>query len=873
VKNKLLLAGMLTVLLSACSNPFFPEKETKKEINDHNEVITGGEINDLSYTIEVNIIDKGDGDSVDAHPLSGKAGDSVTLDYTVADTAFHNSLVFEGVSVPITSVTGAGSGTGTYTINPDDASDDNKIIIIAVFEHTDLTPDPIVFTDTTPHIVKTYGDEAFTNAITNTYLGSGTISYSSEDETIATVDNNGTVTIGKPGTTVITVRKAADPVYAGAPRAYVLTVRPKPVTITGLGAWDKVYDGTTDATVTGDAVIDGSMPDDDVTVVAGTAAFADRNVGNDKTVSFNSWSLVGADAGNYTVVQPESVTVNITVKPVTITGLGAEDKMYDGTTDVTVTGEAVIDGLMPDDDVTVIAGTAAFSDKNAGEGKKVSFSGWSLAGADAGNYILPAQPEGVTANITPYRLVDKDNLTVIKLTPLNGERDSFVTFNVLPPAEIEPVNITFTHSTPLPSGLSYNAGTLILSYDGETAFPNPDAGNFIVTAVTDNSNYADGIQTFVINVYDGQVDFFGADYDRRIPVTQANITAFNNYANTANGLWRNYKLAEDITLTGTNNWRTIGKNYPATTQFTGSFDGQNNMITGLNINRPTPTEFEQGFFGCISEASSVRNLGLIDGNITGNDYVGGVVGYNFGTVENCYTTGTITGISSLGGVVGRNHGTVQNCYATGDVNGDYNVGGVVGSNEYGMVRNCYATGDVDGDYYVGGAVGYNDSTVENCYTTGTITGIDSAGGVAGSNYGMVENCYATGAVIGNEIVGGVVGHNSDTVENCVALNPSVVTDASDTVIGRVVGYGKGMVILSNNYARNDMVVQHNRNGTGGTDKTITAGLDTADAADITVSQWNTASWWTGTIGWDKAIWDIADGRLPTLMNMPRRNEK
>jgi formylglycine-generating enzyme required for sulfatase activity len=154
--------------------------------------------------------------------------------------------------------------------------------------------------------------------------------------------------------------------------------------------------------VNGTAVINGIIPGDDVSAVV-AAEFDDKNAGTGKTVTFG-YSLGGAEAGNYSLsAQPASVTANITVKPVTITGLSASNKQYDGTTTATVTGTAAISGKIAADTVTVSAGTAAFADKYVGAGKAVIFSGYSLGGADAVNYSLSAQPS-VTADIKPLNI-------------------------------------------------------------------------------------------------------------------------------------------------------------------------------------------------------------------------------------------------------------------------------------------------------------------------------------------------------------------------------------------------------------------------------------------------------------------------------------
>ena len=183
-----------------------------------------------------------------------------------------------------------------------------------------------------------------------------------------------------------------------------VTIAPKPVTITGVTAKDKVYDGTTDATVTDPARIDGLLDADNVTVTPGTATFADKNVGTSKTVTFAGYSLSGTAAGNYNLTaQPASVTANITAKEVTITGVTATPRKYDKTNlDVTVDG-GTVDGAILGDSVTVNRGNAkgTMADANAGTNKSVTVTGYALDGADAGNYKLKGQPTGVTVNITP----------------------------------------------------------------------------------------------------------------------------------------------------------------------------------------------------------------------------------------------------------------------------------------------------------------------------------------------------------------------------------------------------------------------------------------------------------------------------------------
>jgi hypothetical protein len=132
---------------------------------------------------------------------------------------------------------------------------------------------------------------------------------------------------------------------------------------------------------------------------AGSGAFANKNVGNSKVVTVTGYTLGGADAGNYTVVQPTAVTANITPASLAVTGVGANNKVYDATTTATLNGTAAVTALAGDA-VSVGGGRGAFADPNVGNGKAVTVTGFTLGGIDAGNYTV-VQPTGLTAAITP----------------------------------------------------------------------------------------------------------------------------------------------------------------------------------------------------------------------------------------------------------------------------------------------------------------------------------------------------------------------------------------------------------------------------------------------------------------------------------------
>ena len=320
----------------------------------------------------------------------------------------------------------------------------------------------------------------------------------------------------------------------------------------------------------------------------------------------------------------------------------------------------------------------------------------------------------------------------------------------------------------------------------------------------------------------------GRDISRAIPLYQANINEFNTYANTTEGLTRHYKLTEDVTLPtvlpGESNWEAIGT-FP-TAQFTGSFDGQNHTISNLTT---YASGNSQGMFGRINgdgiTRGIVKNVGLISGSINGNDFVGGVVGLNNGTVENCYSTGDMSGDRIVGGIAGWNIGTVVNCYSTGDV---------IGSN-------------------------------------------DNVGGVVGLNIGTVENCYSTGDVSGFGRVGGVVGDNGGTVENCVALNQAITSTSGGYLeFGRVVGFNNGS-FGAGNHARSNMKFIDGPTSTPFTPSPpVISDLNGIHGEDVVVgASVALDSVFSAGRGWDPAVWDVptgvnfdVGGVLPTLNNMP-----
>jgi filamentous hemagglutinin family protein len=257
--------------------------------------------------------------------------------------------------------------------------------------------------------------------------------------------------------------------------------------------------------------------------------------------------------------------------------------------------------------------------------------------------------------------------------------------------------------------------------------------------------------------------------------TAPGTATLQGMAATAN-LTGNYALGSNIDATATSGWNSNAGFAPignSSSIFAGKFDGLGHTISGLKIDRPT-TDYV-GLFGYTGSSAIIQNVALVDGTITGQSYLGGLVGYNSGTISNSYSTGAVNGGAvggngtvighNVGGLVGYNDGTISNSYSTGAITGIADVGGLVGDNESSRtISNSYSTGAVTGVTGtgdvgdVGGLVGENRGTISNSYSTGAVTGTNYVGGLVGYGYGgSISKTYSTGAVNGTASIGGLLG--------------------------------------------------------------------------------------------------------------------
>ncbi len=360
---------------------------------------------------------------------------------------------------------------------------------------------------------------------------------------------------------------------------------------------------------------------------------------------------------------------------------------------------------------------------------------------------------------------------------------------------------------------------------------------------------------------------------------------------------KHFKLMADIDLggfTGTD-FNIIGVGGYS---FKGAFDGNGHTIS--NFSYTSSNRHSIGLFRQISgQNAQIKDLGLVAPNIDvdAGSHVGSLVGQvSSGTITNCYVEGgSVSGEEFVGGLVGWNHGNLNNCYSTCSVAGKDDVGGLVGYNDTAII-NCSAGGEVFGRDYVGGLAGRNDGTIKNssatgsvtgesrssigrenrniggligdnsgplicCSATGDVSGDTQVGGLAGKNSDSIINSYATGSVAGFEYIGGLVGYNTDSIINCYATG----NVSGTTYVGGLVGYkGFAATVLTSFW---DIQTSGQLISEGGISRS-TAEMQTADT--FLFAGWDFVD---ETTNGTEDIWWILEGQdYPRLWWEPTDNE-
>ena len=344
-----------------------------------------------------------------------------------------------------------------------------------------------------------------------------------------------------------------------------------------------------------------------------------------------------------------------------------------------------------------------------------------------------------TARVTIVLTDYTEESMVVQLTGLSTEGGN--------PAEITLYNKGGDTYTALVAPQSVAAGTAFIT----CTFTN---GKTFVYKMKNAADWqAGGEYTYTVSLAAAKDPGYTIEDDGSYTVTSAD--GLMTVAELVNGGKTdiNITLGENIDLTG-KGWTPIGTNYEK--RYKGTFDGRGHTIKGLTV---TTNDQFVGLFGYLDKAGTVKNVVMEGIQITSNHVLmsgntGGVVGYSWGTIENCSVSGSVSGTNCVGGVVGsQKAGSIIGCSSSAIVKGTRYVGGVAGE-KWGTITACYATGDVtleidsQRDLSGGGVVGLNGgSTVLACYATGNVnskgsnTGNVHIGGLFGDNYTVVTACY------------------------------------------------------------------------------------------------------------------------------------
>lgn len=382
-------------------------------------------------------------------------------------------------------------------------------------------------------------------------------------------------------------------------------------------------------------------------------------------------------------------------------------------------------------------------------------SGAAITGTD-GKYAVPAGVYTYAVSKYGYQtetgriIVTNKNVNQnVALTALTAYQ---VKFNVAP----EGAAVTLTH--PVGGTIAADENGAYIVYAGETYAYTVAKADYITVSGSFTAAKNDTIKvtlTYAGAGWDGTTKTAPTQDESGVYLigTAVELAWF---ADAVNGGQKaiNGKLTANINLND-KTWTAFGKydyKLEGKSGFAGTLDGDRHIVSGLKST--------EGLVSCLSSAGTVKNLTVI-GTVSGSSHVGGIAATSYGAVENCLFDGTVTSSSSTsaGGIVGRalQGNRIVNCVNTGDIKNTYasyssilNIGGIVGYT-YGTVENCYSTGNVSAkadrtNKGIGGIAGqvYASAVLRNCYVTGAVTGPEA--GISPvvnlvASGATVENCY------------------------------------------------------------------------------------------------------------------------------------
>jgi CubicO group peptidase (beta-lactamase class C family)/PKD repeat protein len=786
-----------------------------------------------TLTVNVNVTNTGDETATQTLNLTDTGFNNVeqdTVDVTLNGGEFNNSITLDW------STSDGDRGTGDVTVFSENDSDTETVTVneSAFFDvNITGTNSPVTEGDTlevTANVTNT-GDESGTQNVTLDVGALGTDSTAISLPSGASTTEALSVGTGTGDAGSYTATVSSDNDTASTPVEVQEQQQPANFTVSIRSTNSPVTEGDT-LEVTAKVTNTGDESDTQTITLSASALGTNStdvslNGDSSKTVILSVGTGAG-DAGSYTATvssDNDTDSTNVTVeKPATsslsnldIAGQGTDATITESTDEevsVTVTNVGDQAGSF---NATLEIGTAVERNTSTGElspeGDQILTFENVTGGLTPGDYSInistaddeiggnltvqeQQQPANFTVNITGTNLpVTEGEILEVTVSVTNtGDEKATQTLNL--------TDTEFNNNEQDTVDVTLNGGESNSSITLDWTTEQGDNGTGDVTVFSENDSDTQSVTVNEAGQTTSAPDCSKIGYDgagtasNPYEVTNVKQLQCMGDSATSTSLNADFRQTTDIDASGTSSWNNGDGFDPvgdSTTPFTGTFEGSGHTITALYVDRGG--ESNVGLFGWSN--GTITNVSVVDLDVAGSVDVGGLVGYNRGTVESSYATGDVNGSDRrIGGLVGQNdEGTVRSSNATVNVSGGDEVGGLVGLSNDATVKESHAASNVSGSTIVGGLVGTNVlATINKSYATGNVSGSNLAGGLVGfNNFGGVRESYATAAVSGDGDVGGLVGGNSGTVNSSNATG----TVSGNSSIGGLVGDNSGTVNSSN----------------------------------------------------------------------------
>ena len=466
--------------------------------------------------------------------------------------------------------------TWTFTVHSTNYADSTHKLVVTITDREQQTD--FRFENNTTAKTATYGDADFTIPTTGAATGSS-VTYESSNPDVATVDENGKVTIKAAGTATIKAKATETADFEEKDISYTLTVKPKTLTkddLTHSGSITKVYDGSTNApsslTI---SVKPTSLVGSDTLAVSGTLKFNSANVGEASEITFTPTAIT---TGNYTLAATETLTIrsaSITAKEVTLTsGINATNRCYakDNKTVVLTKGTLTIAGLVGSETLDInIPATGTISDATVGT-YNVTYSGVTLK-------------DGTTSKASNYKLVD--SLPTVTVT---------ISKAAAPVLADIPVSFKYTVTTgekAIGSVMPDDAGTLTYSKGTESKTGSVTVTSWAVDPTTGKVTYtlSNGAANDTVTL---PVTIVSTNYEDATVKVKITLTARDNQAELRVTGGTTVVYGQTLTLSTSGGSGTGAVTYTVTNGTGEATIDPNGVLTPVRVGSVTVTAAKEG---------------------------------------------------------------------------------------------------------------------------------------------------------------------------------------------------------------------------------------------------------------------------------------